>query len=564
MQHLHRLLIAVWILCLPAEGQSVLYRFGGPAAYAYAGSAAAPAGDFDQDGWPDVLIGAPTALTAGLMTGRVEVRSGRDGSMIRVFVGPSHNEYIGTSVACAGDVDADGHLDIITGGRSASLDGICARVYSGATGVRIHEFLGQHDEGFGVSVAGLGDVDHDGHDDLLIGGPGFILNGQDVGRAVVLSGATGQQLRAIFGPTSQGYFGYAVANSGDVDLDGTNDIIVGALNSDINGFDSGSAFVYSGATGALLHSLHGTTNQAHFGCSVAAAGDVDSDGHSDVIVGAYADSTVGPRFGAARVFSGATGAQLIVLGGTVSDARFGGSVAGAGDVDADGHADLIVGASSFGYGPFVHGGIAKVFSGADGSTLYILSGDSNHAAFGWVVAQAGDVNCDGFDDVIVGARTDDFPDTDSGSVSVVLSHCPRPRTYCDGRTTALGCTPQIGASGVASLTTGNGLRVAVTSLPNRRDGVIFWGLRADHQPFAGGALCVGSPTVRSGVQNSSGSQLPIRDCSGSHSFTFDRAYLAGVIGAGTVMYVQYLGRDPTVAPADEYILSSGLAFVICP
>ena len=136
-----------------------------------------------------------------------------------------------------------------------------------------------------------------------------------------------------------------------------------------------------------------------FGNSVSSAGDVNGDGFDDLIVGAQNDDNNGTDSGSARVFSGADGSVLYNFDGDSAGDLFGGSVSGAGDVNGDGFDDLIVGAQNDDNNG-ANGGSARVLSGADGSVLYSFDGEIGDG-FGQSVSGAGDVDGDGFDDLIV-------------------------------------------------------------------------------------------------------------------------------------------------------------------
>ncbi len=213
-------------------------------------------------------------------------------------------------------------------------------VLAGLAGAQtvLHTFEGTADFDFlGTTVDGAGDVDADGHDDLVVGLLGYSVGG----RAIVFSGASGAQLHTF--PTSS--YGDA-SGAGDVDGDGFADIIVGDTGDTTFGLATGRVTVYSGATGAILFTATGGAAKDYFGQSVENAGDVDADGVPDVIVGAPQNSTFSPDPGYAVVLSGATGLPIHTFTGASAEDAFGFSTSGAGDVDADGFADLVLGAPS--------------------------------------------------------------------------------------------------------------------------------------------------------------------------------------------------------------------------
>ena len=173
-----------------------------------------------------------------------------------------------------------------------------------------------------------------------------------------------------------------------------------------------------------LYTFNGDAAGDMLGFPVAGAGDVNKDGYLDFVVGAPQLFSPGP--GSARVLSGADGAILYTFYGDSVGDTFGGSVAGAGDVNKDGYADVIVGAPNNGTG------FARVLSGADGTILYTFYGDSVGDTFGQSVVGAGDVNKDGYADIIVGAYGDDDNGAESGSARVFsgLGCCPSTGLSC--------------------------------------------------------------------------------------------------------------------------------------
>nr|MBC8329289.1 FG-GAP repeat protein [Planctomycetota bacterium] len=257
------------------------------------------------------------------------------------------------------------------------------RVYDGATGSAIWQFGGASSGShFGGSVAGAGDTDGDGFADLIVGAEEAEPGGRvRAGSAYVYSGATGSLLRQFDGAAAGDALGYSVSGAGDVDGDGAADLVVGALRANPGGLmGAGSAFVYSGASGSLIWQFDGASEHDFLGVSVSGAGDLDGDGHADLLVGATGvDLPTATNVGAASVYSGATGGLLGQFVGAATDDELGRAVAGAGDVDADGTPDLIVGAqpawgtaagSAFVYSldPFLHAG-ARQLSATPGNPV---------------------------------------------------------------------------------------------------------------------------------------------------------------------------------------------------
>jgi hypothetical protein len=210
------------------------------------------------------------------------------------------------------------------------------------------------------------------------------------------------------------FFGYSVASAGDVNGDGYSDVIVGAYLFDNGETDEGRAFVYHGSASGLSTTPNWTaeSNQANaqFGVSVASAGDVNGDGYSDVIVGAYRFDNGQTDEGRAFVYHGSASGLSTTPNWTAEsnqgNAEFGSSVASAGDVNGDGFSDVIVGAYLFDNGETDEGRAFVYHGSASGlSTTPNWTAESNqaNAQFGYSVASAGDVNGDGFSDVIVGA-----------------------------------------------------------------------------------------------------------------------------------------------------------------
>ncbi|MCA9773387.1 MAG: FG-GAP repeat protein, partial [Myxococcales bacterium] len=403
---------------MSVDAQGILYSFDGDSEDDEFGFAVSGAGDVNGDDIPDLVVGARYDGNNGFDSGSVRVFSGANGSILYTFDGDATNAELGTAVSDAGDVNGDAFADVIAGAPGVSGAG-AARVYSGMDGSILYTFTGDsEDDGMGDSVSNAGDVNGDNVPDLIAGARFDADNGLDSGAAWVFSGADGAILHKFRGDSAGDEFGTWVSGAGDVNGDDFADLIVGAPLDDNNGKDSGSARVFSGANGAVLYTFNGGAAGDGFGYAVSDAGDVDGDNITDLIVGAPGNDNNGADSGSARVFSGADGAILYTFNGETAGDTFGAAVSGAGDMNGDNTPDLIVGAP---LSQTMNGetGSARVFSGVDGSVLFTFIGDGSFDFLGIGVSDAGDINEDGFGDVIVGISLDDNNgEDDSGSVRV--------------------------------------------------------------------------------------------------------------------------------------------------
>jgi hypothetical protein len=433
------------------------------------GHAVAGAGDVNGDGFSDVIVGASGNDAVGEDAGRADIYFGgvsMDPTADLTLTGVAAGDFFGNAVATAGDVNGDGYSDVIVGaetnddggidaGRAylyfggATVDNIADVIFTGAT-------LGDN---FGVSVASGGDVNGDGYGDVLVGA---ILNdagGNAAGRAYLyLNSLTGTDIAdERFTAEAVGdFFGGAVAAAGDVNGDGLDDVIVGAYLNDAGGTDAGRAYIYFSGT-AMNNTpevtLTGEAAVDVFGGAVAAAGDVNGDGFSDVIVGAQLNDAAGSNAGRAYIYFG--GASMnntadVTLTGEVPGDRFGTSVASAGDVNADGYPDVIVGAyNAFLNGSSIPGKAYIYFGGAsmNNTADVTITGAAHLDNFGNSVAGAGDVNGDGYSDVIVGAQ---FNDAGGGSAG---------RAYIYFGGASMDTTPDVTLTG-AAISDGLGCSVA--------------------------------------------------------------------------------------------------------
>lgn len=275
----------------------------------------------------------------------------------------------------------------------------------------------QADAEMGAAVSTAGDVNGDGFADVIVGAPGYDDGETDEGRVYVFHGGP-EGLDAVAAWTAESdqdnfvaapRFGAAVSTAGDVNGDGYDDVVVGALNY-TNGLDGeGRIFVYHGGPAGLEAVAAWTTEVdqewAELGWSVAAAGDVNGDGFGDVIVSARNFSNVQLYEGRALVFHGSAAGLEAVAAWTaesnLGSAHFGQAVAGAGDVDADGFDDVVVIEEEGAFGVYV-------FHGSDAGLEALPRWTGSAGGSGWSVSSAGDVNGDGFDDIIGGGADGAF------------------------------------------------------------------------------------------------------------------------------------------------------------
>ncbi len=317
------------------------------------------AGDVNNDTYVDVLVGAAYEDGGGTDAGRAYVFSGETVGLLYPIESPNPESggRFGYSVSGAGDVNNDEYDDVIVGAYredGGATNAGRAYVFSGETGSATYTLASPNPETngwFGYSVSGAGDVDDDGCDDVIVGAyredTGASL--WSSGRAYVFSGATGETLYTLVSQYEEGggYFGYSVSGAGDVNGDTYDDVIVGAWGEDVVPWASGRAYVFSGPTGALIHTLESPNPESEgwFGRSVSGIGDMDNDSCDDLIVGACGESGGAPYAGRAYIFSGQTGALLCTL---VSPNPEGwghfGRISGPADVNGDTHGDVIVGA----------------------------------------------------------------------------------------------------------------------------------------------------------------------------------------------------------------------------
>lgn len=354
---------------------------------------------------------------------------GGDFEVFRNFDGPVSWEGFGYSCAGAGDVNGDGIPDVIIGSYIEDVGGLndvgTVDVFSGANGNLLHHWEGVDEGGiFGVAVAGVGDINLDGYDDVIVGAQ-YEDNGATsfAGAAYVYSGFDGTQIHKFVGEYSYAYFGGAVASAGYVDADNTPDIIIGSWNANNGSFyDYGAAYIYSGSSGSLIRKFSGTTHNSRFGNSVAGVGDVNGDGIDDQLVGIPFEYLTGAGYGGrAILYSGADGSVIHQWDGYPDGSTLGWSVSAADDLNNDGVNDVVISSAYANIGPKTQAGRVHVYSGADASLIHKWDGETRIDVFGSSVAGVGDMDGDGVGEVVVGAYNADRNGTDDEGAVYIYS-----------------------------------------------------------------------------------------------------------------------------------------------
>ncbi|HLF25275.1 MAG TPA: FG-GAP-like repeat-containing protein [Anaerolineae bacterium] len=404
------------------------------------------AGDVNGDGYADVMVGARLYDSAQADAGRAYVyhgsAAGLSASANWTADGAQGSEYFGHGVGAAGDVNGDGYADVMVAAAGydggESNEGRAALYYGSATGLSATAGWtaeSNQADAFLVVVGTVGDVNADGYADVMVTAERYDNGESDEGRAWVYHGSpAGLSATAAWTAESdQGsaQFGHSVSTAGDVNGDGYADVIVGARLFDNGQSDEGRAFAYLGSATGLSTTAAWTAESnvanAQFGYAVSTAGDVNGDGFADVVIGASNYGNGQGAEGAAYAYYGSATGLLTTTGWMTESNRgntnFGSAVGAAGDVNGDGYSDVLIGAHAYDNGQGDEGAVYVYYGSATGlltTTSWITESNQAGANFGNAVDTAGDVNGDGYSDIVIGSKFYDNGQNDEGRAWVYL------------------------------------------------------------------------------------------------------------------------------------------------
>lgn len=387
--------------------------------------------------------------------------------VIHEFVGENKNDQFGWIARSIGDVDGDKVNDLVASAPTFQVNNQAAGrvyVYSGKSGKLLWTQTGAPGDNLGQGLEGAGDVNHDGIPDVIAGAPGG-------NKAYVYSGKDGKILLTLTGKDANEAFGNAVSGVGDQNSDGYADVIVGAPGNP-NAQTPGKAYVYSGKDGSLLLTLEGERAGDRFGSIVAGGkkgnyafvtagapaagpnnrgrvyvypgltnkpkftiesdetgtalgmmflsvvGDVNKDKVPDIYASDWANAAKGPSTGRIYVHSGADGKRLYTLTGEAAGDGFGIGSADVGDVNKDGFDDLLIGAWQHASAA-ISGGRVYLYSGKDGSLLQTITCRTPGDTFGFDATGIGDVDGDGVIDFLITSAWSNIKGFHSGRMFII-------------------------------------------------------------------------------------------------------------------------------------------------
>jgi hypothetical protein len=484
------------------------------------GISVSTAGDVNGDGYSDVIIGANCYDNGETDEGRAYVYLGSSAGLLATpsWFAESDQAFsnFGIRVSTAGDINGDGYSDVIVAAMTyhngETDEGKVFAFYGSVSGLSLTpNWVAESNNEyafFGYQLKAAGDVNGDGYSDIIVGAESFSNGEYREGRAFIYHGSTsGLSQTANWTyecnqPLSR--LGYGVSSAGDVNGDGFSDVLVSAMDYDNGQTDEGIVFLFYGSsTGLSVNpnwSAEGNQDGANFGTEVSGAGDVNGDGYSDVIIGSWLYSNGEYREGKAFVYHGSASGLSSSANWTAesnqAESIFGIAVSNAGDVNGDGYSDVIVGAPHFENGTWREGR-AFVYHGSPAglslSPSWTGESDWTFAIYGFTVASAGDVNGDGYSDVIVGAH---YYNGNTGKVYVYYGN-ESGGLRANVRQYKYSTNENISAGGLTGSSGNVRLNMFAKSILGRTKGRMVYEYKRNGVPFSGNLIT--NSTAYSGI-----------------------------------------------------------------
>ena len=457
-----------------ATAQRLLLDVTGIASGSEFGFSLAAIADIDQDGRRDLVVGAP-GTSSGVMVdcGRGHVISARTGAVLASTGLGVPTTRLGDRVVGLGDVSGDGQPDFVLAAPRASVFGLLqgnVRAFR-HDGTMLWSAFGENYSEFGTGICAVHDLFGNGRDDLMIGAP-HNSNVHPFGRVQPFNATSGLDVGQFAGGDST-LFGHAIVNLGDVDGDGADDIAVSEPDFTYVSYGGGRITVlrsnHLGSSAFVWDQYTIFAAGDHAGRAMGVAGDLDGDGRNDLMVATQS--------GRVYLLSGATGSVI----GSVVDAygSFGASLCGLGDQNGDGRPEFAVGAPTYNLGQ----GRVYVFDGATRSLLWYVQGNAQ-SAFGQSIANAGDQDDDGRDDLAVGAPMQAQLGGVPGRVAIFGTTIPATSSVYG--TACGGSQGQLQAIALGTPLPGQSIGIRVYNLPPQSVGLTCIGLSRTQSAF--GAL----------------------------------------------------------------------------
>ena len=320
--------------------------------------------------------------------------------------GQQDGERFGREIAILGDIDGDDIDDFAVSAPkrdTLNKNAGAVYVYSGKTRSLIRVLQSERiNDNYGSSIANAGDIDGDGIPDLMVSAPAIKSIDLAGGRVDLVSGADGHTIQSLYSGETGDHFGRSIAGPPPGSSLSDHNLIVGAPCHKTNNKRKGRIYIFN-RSGALLSTIDGANSGDRFGYSVAFTGDINRDSVSDFIVGSPKNDDADSNAGRADIYDGHSYENITTLLGHKENSRFGQTVAGIGYLDDDIYPDFVVGATRFGNSNGSKIGRVYAYSGKHKTVLWRKTGKQPNEQLGSFLSITEDVNCDSYNDVLIGS-----------------------------------------------------------------------------------------------------------------------------------------------------------------